>query len=471
MQKYKKPLRRSIFIGCMAYILLLCIFLSFLTLHIFRKSLYASYEERITDILVYVHSHIDLDDLSHCVDTLEESEKYNELMVLMDDVVEQFDIHYLYIVTPLNANPTDNMLIVLSATTEYEREYHIDEDIVLGYVCHDDYSSDIAQQHLDAMNGDKITFIEERSSWGDDYTGILPLIDSTGKHFAILCVDIDVAKIHETIQAYTIANIVLIAILSIFFMGVLQLWLDKNVISPITKLEHSVSRFAESAHSQTDPAKLILDVPAINTKNEVEGLSNAISIMSEDMHSYMMNILNMEEKVSDLKTQVNYMDMLAYQDSLTKVKNKAWYDKTSIRVNEEIADGTAEFAIIMADLNYLKKINDNYGHERGNQYIFGACRELCLVFSHSPIFRVGGDEFVILLEKLDYLNRNTLLSDLELIFADKANDESKEPWERYSVALGLAVYDPSIDSSIEDVFKRADKAMYQNKLQMKAARD
>lgn len=471
MNRFRKPLKRSIFIGSMIFILVLCLFLNILTYRNFRKALYSSYEERITDILVYVHSHIDLDDLSHCVDTLEESEKYKELMTLMDDVVEQFNIHYLYIITPLNGDETDNMLIVLSATTEYEREYHIDEEIVLGYICHDDYSAEMAQAHLNAMNKDEISFLEERSSWGDDYTGFLPLIDSKGKHFALLCVDIDIAEIHDAIQTYTTANVGLIAALGVLFMVLLQLWLNKNIITPLTNLEKSVSLFAEIAHDQTDPAKLLLDVPPIHTQNEVEGLYNAISQMSQDMHSYVMNITNMEEKVSDLKTQVNYMDMLAYQDSLTKVKNKAWYDKTSQRVNEEIEEGTAEFAIIMADLNYLKKINDTYGHERGNEYIFGACKEMCQIFSHSPIFRIGGDEFVILLEKLDYMNRNTLLAQIELVFGDSANNTSKEPWQRYSVALGMAIYAPETDKTIEDVFKRADKTMYENKILMKAARE
>ncbi len=471
MHRFKKPLRRSIFIGSTVFILLLCILLNILTYRSFRKSLYNSYEERITDILVYVHSHIDLDDLSRCVDTLEESPKYNDLMQLMDNVVEQFNIHYLYIVTPLNNNDTENMLIVLSATTEYEREYHIDEDIVLGYICHDDYSAEMAQAHLDALNNDKISFIEEKSSWGVDYTGFLPLIDSSGKHFALLCVDIDVANIQNIIRAYTIENIIIITVLGIFFMLLLQFWFNKNIISPITNLERSVSVFAENAHEQTDPSKLLLDIPTLHTDNEVEGLYDAISQLSNDMHSYVMNIVNMEEKVSDLKTQVNYMDMLAYQDSLTKVKNKAWYDKTSQRINEEIKEGSAEFAIIMADLNYLKKINDTYGHERGNEYIFGACKEMCQIFSHSPIFRIGGDEFVILLEKIDYINRNTLLSEIELIFRDSASNTSKEPWQRYSVALGMAIFNAESDKSIEDVFERADKAMYKKKTFMKAARE
>ncbi len=471
MHRFKKPLKRSILKGCIIYTFLLCALLSIFTYRNLRNSLYQSYEERINDILVYIHSQIDLDDLAYCTENLVETPKYKKLMTLMDEVVEQFNIHYLYIIKPLNANEYDNVMIVLSATTNYEREYHIDEDIVLGYICHDDYDSKMAQAHLDAMNADKVSFIEDESSWGLDYTGILPLIDSKGNHFAILCVDINIEEIHNVLRTYTTASIILIVGLSGFFMIILVFWLNKQVITPISKLEYSVSTFAEQSHNQSDPALLIYDSPTIQTQNEVEGLSNAISNMAEDMYTYVMNIVNMEEKVTDLKSQVNYMDMLAYQDSLTKVKNKAWYDKTSQRINEEIKEGGTEFAIIMADLNYLKRINDTYGHEKGNEYIFGACHEMCLVFNHSPIFRIGGDEFVILLERLDYLNRNSLLTNLELIFDKSANDKTKEPWQQYSVALGMASFDPATDLSIEDVFKRADKRMYENKQKMKAARE
>ena len=166
-----------------------------------------------------------------------------------------------------------------------------------------------------------------------------------------------------------------------------------------------------------------------------------------------------------------YQRASMYQDALTNVKNKAWYDKTQERINENIANNTASFAILMADVNNLKKINDHYGHERGNDFLLGACRIICTVFNHSPVFRIGGDEFVVLLENIDYRNRDKLVAKLKEEFDKSAMDESKEPWERYSAALGLAVYDQYIDTSMNDVFKRADDLMYKNKLESKMARE
>jgi diguanylate cyclase (GGDEF)-like protein len=192
--------------------------------------------------------------------------------------------------------------------------------------------------------------------------------------------------------------------------------------------------------------------------------------MSADMRAYARSILVAEGKVEDMKTQVSYMDMVAYQDALTHVKNKAWYDKIEIRVNEEITEDAARFGIVMVDLNNLKKINDTYGHEHGNEYISGACHQLCIIFDHSPVFRIGGDEFVVLLENKDYDNRDMLVAELEMVFDKISKDESKAPWERFSAAIGLAVYDSSTDTCMNDVFKRADELMYKNKVASKLGR-
>jgi len=56
-----------------------------------------------------------------------------------------------------------------------------------------------------------------------------------------------------------------------------------------------------------------------------------------------------------------------------------------------------EFGVIGCDVNGLKKINDTLGHKAGDEYICAACKMLCEYFKHSPVFRIGGDEFVVIL--------------------------------------------------------------------------
>ncbi len=465
----KKPLKKSIFISSSIFFLFLCLVLSILTYASYTKSLYGVYEQRMTDIISYVETHIDIEDLSQCLDTGVESDKYLELMEFMDCIMDDFDIHFLYIVYPMKVEAPTEMLNILSADT-HEGRINDPDDLTLDYVIVDGYEPRYLQLYANALAKDEISFFKDFSEWGYDYTGLKPLINAKGERFALLCVDIEVSELRDTISRYTIVNIVLIVVLGFCFIGVFIIWASRNITEPISKLEKSVVSFAAVAHGQKDPDKLCYEDPDIHTQNEVESLSHAVAQMSGDMRVYVKNILDAEGKVEDMKSQVNHMDMVAYQDALTHVKNKAWYDKIKARVDDDIINGRAKFGIVMVDLNQLKKINDNYGHEHGNDYIFGSCHQICVIYEHSPVFRVGGDEFVVLLENRDYDHRDQLFMQAQTSFELSAADEDREPWERYSAAMGMAIFDPENDVSMDDVFKRADTLMYQNKLDSKMER-
>lgn len=467
--KSKRPLKRSIFLFVLSFITLLCLVLSILTYKSFNYSLYESYNKRMIDVLEYVYRHIDIEDLSECVETGIESEKYTELVSFMDSIMEDFDIHYLYIIKPYLNGDDYEMMNVISADTAEGRETDPD-GYYLGFILKDVYEREELERYQLYLNKDNISYFKNFSTWGYDYTAMMPLINDKGEHFAALCVDIEVDDVERAIQTYTVANVILIAFLGAMFFSLFLLWMNRNITEPIRKLEKSVVSFAEKSHEQKDPALLNYEDPGIHTQNEVESLSNAVNQMSQDMRIYVNNIIDAEGKVEDMKNQVSHMDMLAYQDALTHVKNKAWYDKTELRVNEDISKGIARFGIIMIDLNNLKKVNDNYGHEHGNDYISGACHQICITYDHSPVFRIGGDEFIVLLENKDYDNRDALLDEMRAAFKAFAEDDSRQPWERYSAAIGMAIYDQEKDSCMNDVFKRADELMYKDKMDSKMAR-
>jgi diguanylate cyclase (GGDEF)-like protein len=470
MQVNTRPLTKSIFISCSVFFVFLCLVMSILTYVSYTKSLYRAYELRMVDILDYVEAYMDEDDLYECVETGIESEKYWNLMEFMDSIMDDFDIHFLYIVRPVSAESPTQMLNILSADT-HEGRINDPDELTLDYMIIDGYEPKDLKLYLDAMGKDGIVFFKNFSDWGYDYTGLKTLRNSSGEAFAELCVDIEVSELRNTIKKYTVINVLLIVLLGFLFILMFILWISRNITEPITKLEKSVVAFAERSHEQKDPEKLSYDAPSIHTHNEVESLSNAVAKMSNDMKNYVKNIMDAEGKVEDMKTQVSQMDTVAYQDALTHGKNKAMYDKTKVRGDDDSIKGKARFGIVMADLNHLKKVNDTYGHEHGNDYIFGSCHQICVIYSHSPVFRVGGDEFVVLLENSDYDNRVQLLEELRRSFEASQSDESREPWERYSASVGMAIFDDERDVSMDDVFKRADTLMYQDKLASKATRD
>lgn len=153
---------------------------------------------------------------------------------------------------------------------------------------------------------------------------------------------------------------------------------------------------------------------------------------------------------------------LAYTDPLTGVKNKLAYLEAVEKLDKCIADGSIKrFGVIVCDLNGLKSVNDSLGHDEGDNYIRSGCSLVCVKFCHSPVYRIGGDEFVVLLEGSDYDNRETLLSELEEQI--ELNRQNK----LVVVSTGMSVFDPEKDSEYLTVFERADKKMYECKKRLK----
>ncbi|WP_295094854.1 GGDEF domain-containing protein [Ruminococcus sp.] len=153
----------------------------------------------------------------------------------------------------------------------------------------------------------------------------------------------------------------------------------------------------------------------------------------------------------------------AYKDGLTGVKNKLAYLEALAELETMLENGElTEYGVVVFDVNGLKTINDTLGHEAGDEAIKSGCRIICHQFDHSPIFRIGGDEFVAILKGSDFANRETLLE----AFRKTINENQKNG--DVVVASGLAIYDASTDCSYNDVFKRADEAMYEHKRALKA---
>lgn len=160
----------------------------------------------------------------------------------------------------------------------------------------------------------------------------------------------------------------------------------------------------------------------------------------------------------------------AYRDALTGVQNKAAFEERSRLLDKAIEDGRAVFAILMLDVNFLKRINDVHGHERGDEYLCTCCNLMCEVFGSERVYRYGGDEFVVVMEGNELVQTSDLAYDFRKAVRLQALDSSLEEWERISVALGMAIYDAEADASVSDVLKRADADMYEAKKAMKAER-
>ncbi len=153
---------------------------------------------------------------------------------------------------------------------------------------------------------------------------------------------------------------------------------------------------------------------------------------------------------------------MAYSDPLTGVKNKMAYIEDVGVYDQRIEDGNlTDFGIIVFDLNDLKLTNDTLGHEAGDNYIKAGCNLICSKFKRSPVYRIGGDEFVVLLHGEDYKNHSSILEDFHKTILH--NLETGD----VVIAFGFADYATLPDKGFMRLFETADRQMYDCKQDLK----
>ena len=162
-----------------------------------------------------------------------------------------------------------------------------------------------------------------------------------------------------------------------------------------------------------------------------------------------------------------YINALAYRDSLTGIKNTTAYTEAIKKINQEINCGNPQFGVVVVDINNLKRTNDRFGHYVGDELIVHSAKILRETFKTSTVYRIGGDEFAVILTGKDYDNYTTALERIDKACAKEfvATSEGEIPVD---MARGVALFDPTIDTVCRDVFKKADRAMYTHKELSKA---
>lgn len=476
LEEIKEPkatsLGKSISFGFFFFIITLCLVIGVLSHISYKISLYKGYESHMADILNYVKSAVDNDDLEKCINNVERSPKYDELVRLMDGIKEDFNIHYLYIIKPLNHEATGNVMSVISAENYYDRFVNTEGNLYLGWISDDEFDQNTVNTFFSIMEKQTPVFFEEKTEWGTDYTGAIALRNSKRKAYAVLAVDIDISYIKTLLLKQAVSTIGLILILGGFFTIKFLLWTRKNITKPIEMLSDTASSFVKKSHGQRNINLLKFDAPDLKTNNEIKNLSDAITQMTKDMQNYVEDIISAELEADLVKKQADSLHELANKDALTGVRNKTSYDKEIIKLEYEVETGRhPPFGIAMIDLNFLKKLNDTYGHDKGNLAIKKLCTIVCNIFGHSPVFRIGGDEFVVILKGTDLQNIDELHQSFNNKMKEFAENKTLEPWEKVSAAIGIAIFEKDADKKVVDVFKRADQKMYDCKKAMKAMRE
>lgn len=233
-----------------------------------------------------------------------------------------------------------------------------------------------------------------------------------------------------------IAQIIFVVVIIISIFIFVAWKIAKTIVEPIKELDRAAKEIADGN----------LDVALeCKSKDEIGTLSASL-----------------KETANQLKIRIDYINNLAFIDKLTGIKNNTSYMQDVSMISEELKNKKTEFALFVIDINGLKSINDKYGHDCGNKLIIEASNTIAEVFGYENVYRIGGDEFAVIMrgfsrEKCDEYERK---------FENRIADNKSQ--FNLSAAIGSASYEESKDSSFESVFKTADERMYKMKIEMKS---
>lgn len=181
--------------------------------------------------------------------------------------------------------------------------------------------------------------------------------------------------------------------------------------------------------------------------------------LKDDHYQELDRLLRKEQ---EYKNQINNIELSANTDPLTGVKNARAYFEAISEIDDLILkDKLQEFGVIVFDVNNLKSTNDKYGHKMGDILLMTATRTIIKYFTDNDLYRIGGDEFVVMLKGKQFTNRKKILADFETEIEKNVKNKG------VIIASGISIYRPRQDTCYRLIFERADLRMYDCKALLK----
>ncbi|MBE7005102.1 MAG: phosphoserine phosphatase [Ruminococcaceae bacterium] len=306
MKEQRNSIGKTLMIGSILAVLLLCILMGMLGFLTYYHGTIVKYQTYLHDVLTFVMTEVEGDDLERCMETGTKSEAFERTQELLNRVKDTHGIEFIYIIKPLNTNPTDNIMNIMAGITSEERER--DEEyytVKMGVLTGDNYSPEVAALYLKGMESSEISYFRNETEYGYDYTGLVPIRNSKGDAVALLAVDISMEEIRSALLRYVAILVVEIVVLTALALYAIYQWLRKRVIQPLTRLKSTTESFVESSRTTNDPACLSFSDPQIHTGDEMQALSTSVSDMFTDMKRYMTDLVSVTAEKERIGAELN----------------------------------------------------------------------------------------------------------------------------------------------------------------------
>ena len=314
------------------------------------------------------------------------------------------------------------------------------------------YTDDPAyMENLDKGCPPNVSHTEE---YGYLMTTCMPIRMADGEIVGFASADLSMSEIIDTERNIIKMMLVVFGIITVLICLIGIFVVDRTIIRHINKLSETAEKYTAN--------KLVFSKLDIHTGDEIEKLADSIKRMERDIKDYYSNLLKTKNDLEEAREDAEVFKREASIDALTGVYNKRAYDVAAAGLDQN----REPYAIAVFDVNRLKKINDRHGHDKGDIAIQSVADLISEVFANSPVYRIGGDEFAVILTGSDYEARERLIGKFRDEVRRPVGNSELKPWEKTGAACGYAVYDGQTDNAAS-VFERADENMYENKKELK----
>jgi len=196
----------------------------------------------------------------------------------------------------------------------------------------------------------------------------------------------------------------------------------------------------------------------------VKQIKNEITSLESSSSSFQQQLQQANHEIDQLKSKMALYRTESLKDPLTQIDNRRGFDKAlAENITHAQVAGTS-LCLIIADIDFFKKVNDTYGHLVGDNVIRMVAATLKNSIKGKDLAaRIGGEEFAILLPDTPVDGAMKLANDIRLAFEglDLKKKSTGESLGKITLSFGVATYREG--EAVDDFINRADEALYQSK--------
>lgn len=282
----------------------------------YKADIEESYQNYISTIVSVASGMIDVEKLEKTIETGETDGAFETLQLQLNNLKENSDAQYIYMLYYPNGVEDGELAYVMNGYTLYEITYEADTISYLGDIAGpedfgEDFRSDVK---VGLAEGDsEIRFIDNKTEVAGGMIGeveyvktaYLPIRSQSGELVSVLCADISMTRIYNSLQSYLLSVAAWTVLVVIVFLIIFLVVMNSQVLRPIRQIAEKANDFVRQSYEISDPSELHFEPIKTRTKDEVQILAESLNHTMNELIRYMGDIRQMSARQEKIAAEVN----------------------------------------------------------------------------------------------------------------------------------------------------------------------